>query len=79
MDNQVYEQRQTFPEGIVNNIYKFLGKHPLANLIQDFKDEFKVDTDFIFLMNVLKLILSKMIRGQIILKITIYLLFHTFH
>ena len=46
MDNQVYEQMQTLPEGIVNNIYKFLGKHPLANLIQDFKDEFKVDTDF---------------------------------
>ena len=46
MDNQVYEQMQTLPEGIVNNIYKFLGKHPLANLIQDFKDESKVDTDF---------------------------------
>jgi hypothetical protein len=51
------------PEGIVNNIYKFLGKHPSANLIQDFKDEFKLILILMFLMNVLKLILSKRIRG----------------
>ena len=46
MYNQVYEQVQTLPEGIVNNIHKFSGKHALANLIQDFKDEIKIDTDF---------------------------------